>query len=177
MNNKHYISSYRHNHSKRYSWKYTILISHQITTILITNDALIKEQVWKYFWNQAIIMCGLEFSKCLETLFRCRNQIWRNILKLLPIIILNDILNIILIFVGGQTGSDFTEYCFLIWLFAHLYVATVGNHVLYHQKEMNSPWNMKRYNFDQIEEFLLRPSVNDVHFLIFLTPPFALSPI
>ena len=21
------------------------------------------------------IMCGLEFSKCLETLFRCRNQI------------------------------------------------------------------------------------------------------
>ena len=75
-------------------------------------------------------------------------------------------------FVGGRTGSDFTEYCFLIWLFAHLYVATVGNHVLYHQKEMNSPWNMKRYNFNLIKDFLLGLSVNDVtHFLIFLTPP------
>ena len=170
MNNKHFITSYRHNNFKRYSWKYTILTKYQ--------------QFWSQmmpwlknnFENIFEIKWGLEFLKCLETLFRY--QIWKNILKLPPIIILNNIPNIILMFVGGRTGSDFTEYCFLIWLFAHLYVATVGNHVLYHQKEMNSPWNMKRYNSNRIEDFLLGPSVNDVtHFLIFFTPPFALSPI
>ena len=127
---------------KRYLWKYTILTKYQ------------------QFWSQMMPWLKNNFEnifeiflKCLETLFRYRNENMKKYFKTTSNNnILNNILNIILMFVGGRTGSDFTEYCFLIWLFAHLYVATVGNHVLYHQKEMNSPWNMKRYiqfQFDQ----------------------------
>ena len=68
---------------KRYLWKYTILTKYQ------------------QFWSQMMPWLKNNFEnifeiflKCLETLFRYRNQIWKNILKLVPpIIILNNIPN------------------------------------------------------------------------------------